>query len=62
MKKKGTVKVLSLSAKDKNHIFRHKDEVTSDDVENFDLLVKEGYIEPDKKYQKELEKRISTQQ
>jgi len=48
--KKGIVKVLSLSAKNKSHIFRSGDEVSENDVENFDELVKQGYIKADKKY------------
>lgn len=47
--RKGKVLVIGLSAKNKNHIFRadEKDNniVREDQVENFDQLIKEGYLE-----------------
>ena len=45
--KKGTVITLSLSHKSLNHIFRDGDPVKENEVDNFDLLVKKGFIEPD---------------
>jgi len=45
--KKGKVIPLSLSHKNLNKVFKAGDKVTENDVDNFDLLVKKGYIKPD---------------
>ena len=56
--KKGKVKVLALSHKNGNKILDAGDEVTENDVNNFDALVKSGHIEelskPEKKKVAEL--------
>jgi hypothetical protein len=42
--KKGTVIPIAISHKNLKHVFKHGETVTENDVNNFDLLVKQGKI------------------
>lgn len=46
--KTGKVIVGALSHKNLDHVFKEFDNVTENDVENWDELVKKSYIKPDK--------------